>query len=647
MIRNKQFVDVTNIDGIWVENSSLLHRLVEPKMRQYQTRLQSVECLTPIPVLREKREQNAFRAVYQRSLYITNLHNMVYIRDATFRFEKAMLKAIKINHHIDNDLSHAAPWWGATDSYVENWDFEMLDVFIEEHRQEIVPRVLQRVDRIAGQPAWNEMRGFEILPFEDGIKMRTLVNIEEARSVFIMEKMEELELFYLGENKNDDEVKLINSVKLECGLSRKDYFKLLVPGMYGQNLLSTTKTTKTHFLVKSIMDAHKMFVNYELDKERKQLKKAMTDAKKQHEMDETDADITEELWSLLNKEFREKCISFYTEIQKVFKCLVVFDRSPTCVIKMGGFFLQLVEVMIFLNCLEKMGLEREEVMPEEHVPLKFWRRDMWDWEKNEKDMVVGFLFETNVKEIKTMNPRDCAKTYEAKEKCNFCARVLMECSCTVLPKKILTPRPMVAHFDYEKKMNETTEAVYIDIEKADMNECVAPTLVVTTTTVSAAASSPSPFINRPLPLIPDQAFNIRKEKYQVQKDASSGMWEKIELGKSHYSNELGDRIEFIMDQQEKNFLKRTSTPIPTKDGGSSVEDQEFKRSCSTEPIEFVAQPTLDLTCNEVLDDTPPGSPKPSGSPKNDDFVSSDEDIPMLEPPLYKPPSPPPPENPRV
>jgi hypothetical protein len=65
-------------------------------------------------------------------------------------------------------------------------------------------------------------------------------------------------------------------------------------------------------------------------------------------------------------------------------------------------------------------------------------------------------------------------------------------------------------------------------------------------------------------LIPDQAFNIRKEKYQVQKDASSGMWEKIELGKSHYSNELGDRIEFIMDQQEKNFLKRTSTPIPTK-----------------------------------------------------------------------------------
>jgi hypothetical protein len=51
---------------------------------------------------------------------------------------------------------------------------------------------------------------------------------------------------------------------------------------------------------------------------------------------------------------------------------------------------------------------------------------------------------------------------------------------------------------------------------------------------------------------------------------------------------------------------------------------------------------LDLTCNEVLDDTPPGSPKPSGSPKNDDFVSSDEDIPMLEPPLYKPPSPPPP-----
>jgi hypothetical protein len=67
---------------------------------------------------------------------------------------------------------------------------------------------------------------------------------------------------------------------------------------------------------------------------------------------------------------------------------------------------------------------------------------------------------------------------------------------------------MVAHFDYEKKMNETTEAVYIDIEKADMNECVAPTLVVTTTTVSAAASSPSPFINRPLPLIPDQAFNF-------------------------------------------------------------------------------------------------------------------------------------------
>jgi hypothetical protein len=44
------------------------------------------------------------------------------------------------------------------------------------------------------------MRGFEILPFEDGIKMRTLVNIEEARSVFIMEKMEELELFYLDES---------------------------------------------------------------------------------------------------------------------------------------------------------------------------------------------------------------------------------------------------------------------------------------------------------------------------------------------------------------------------------------------------------------------------------------------------------------
>lgn len=100
--KGEKATEIANVDGYWVETSSLYFKMKESITRQYPIRSELLTELVPVPVFDVDRDKEAFRSVYKIN---HNIHmagpdegKQVVRRVTNFEFEKNLLTAIYANH---------------------------------------------------------------------------------------------------------------------------------------------------------------------------------------------------------------------------------------------------------------------------------------------------------------------------------------------------------------------------------------------------------------------------------------------------------------------------------------------------------------------------------------------------------------------